>query len=441
MSLPMGCLDADSVGKSIDLVVEILSLGAGCAQARDLWTGKACRVIEPLSTGVWTLYGYHVRVETEYILEPGSSSLKFRKPCGSQSGVPLLKEICAGLGGISAGARESGFHTAVFLDWNKLACEAIHRNAGCVIQADIATRQAKIALHSVRSDQACILTAGFPCQPFSRQGDCRGFSDARAGTFQHVALATWYLQPEGLVLECVTEAEQHIEVRAVLAELAAKMGWRKHDMFLDLAAQWPCRRQRWWCVLLPADTSFSFSAWPRVEHDPRVRDVIPEWPCWPAEDVEQLLWDEHERQHFLDPQYGSDVRQLDQHGIAPTTLHSCGSPLRSCPCGCRGPLSEQRLLAAGLRGFGVFDRSSGSLRHPHPQEIGLLNGLSLKHVHGQDLRAELCLIGQIASPLQACWVFAQVRDFLCARSRLDLPPAKPPHRGSGGSQDQTSAGT
>ena len=48
-------------------------------------------------------------------------------------------------------------------------------------------------------------------------------------------------------------------------------------------------------------------------------------------------------------------------------------------------------------------------RHMTAKEMALLNGLSPETPLGDDGRLALALVGQIASPLQSCWVFAQLR--------------------------------
>ena len=408
MVLEIRALEAVSTGESVDLVLEVIDIREGFVIAREMWFNTSCRVHEVLDKGVWTLYGYLAVVTGDIILEPSATSRRFKKPQDSGAGPLHLKEICSGIGGFSLGAAETGFRTLAFLDRCGIACDTVKANGGHVISADIAHRDARVALHEVSPETSCLVTAGFPCQPFSRQGDSRGFLDERAHTLSHVLVATWFLQPEGLVLECVTEAEQHPFVRALLAELAEKFNWRQNHMVLELADVWPCRRLRWWCILVP-ESCFRFSAWPRAEVKLCIRDILGEWPTWSQEEIAQLRWDEAEASHFLDPAFGPDPRVLDLCGIAPTALHSWGSQLRACPCKCRGPLSQQRLRTAGLRGFGVPLGDLGTFRHPHPQEVGLLNGVSVKYVHLADLRAALCLVGQVASPLQACWVFAQVR--------------------------------
>ena len=65
----------------------------------------------------------------------------------------------------------------------------------------------------------------------------------------------------------------------------------------------------------------------------------------------------------------------------------------------------------GLRGVGVPSHLTKEMRHLHPQEAGLLNGLHPRHILPAEPRTALCLVGQMTSPLQALWVHAQVWDW------------------------------
>ena len=213
MVLPLQKLGDMTMGESMDIVVEVLSSTEDGTLAKDLWFGCTCRILDVLEPGVWTLYGYIVSAEAGTCLRPCTGSKKFRKPCDPKTREIYLKELCAGIGGFSAGAYELGFRTLAFLDCSDIACATISDNGGRALKADIAKRESRIALHEIDPDKACLITAGFPCQPFSRQGDGRGFLDERAHTLTHVLLAVWFLQPEGAALECVVEAERHPMVR------------------------------------------------------------------------------------------------------------------------------------------------------------------------------------------------------------------------------------
>ena len=49
------------------------------------------------------------------------------------------------------------------------------------------------------------------------------------------------------------------------------------------------------------------------------------------------------------------------------------------------------------------------MRFPHPSEAGLLKTLPPGYAHLDEPRAALCLVGQLAAPLQSLWVFANMR--------------------------------
>ena len=65
----------------------------------------------------------------------------------------------------------------------------------------------------------------------------------------------------------------------------------------------------------------------------------------------------------------------------------------------------------GLRGIGVLASHTHAPRFLHPREAGYLNTLSPCFVHLPDLRAALCLIGQIAAPAQSLWICGLLRQW------------------------------
>lgn len=68
-----------------------------------------------------------------------------------------------------------------------------------------------------------------------------------------------------------------------------------------------------------------------------------------------------------------------------------------------------------------------TMRHLHPREVGLLNGMNPKHVSNCPefhLRLELAAVGQMASPIQSNWVISQVL-FQMSQQKL-IPECKHP---------------
>ena len=107
-------------------------------------------------------------------------------------------------------------------------------------------------------------------------------------------------------------------------------------------------------------------------------------------------------------------RILQTNAAAPTFLHSYANATGPCPCLCRElSFRPERLRAARLRG--VLLRLEDGLRFLHPAEVSLLLGISPALNCGLGAREALCLLGQVASPLQSLWVFGHLQNVLHAR--------------------------
>ena len=186
-----------------------------------------------------------------------------------------------------------------------------------------------------------------------------------------------------------------------------------HQVCLELAHQCISRRSRWWCLLLPAyEVTFQLENWPVSVPVPCVGDVVPEWPVWPQAQEQDLLWDAEETAAYFNEQYGQDTRLLAADMQAATVLHSYGNPLRACPCGCRQPFAEHRLRSHGLRGCGVLSQLLPGPRYLQPRELCLLNTVLLDIPLEVSMREALCLIGQLAAPMQSLWIGAQLQRWI-----------------------------
>ena len=190
---------------------------------------------------------------------------------------------------------------------------------------------------------------------------------------------------------------------------AATAGLVLQHTVLELADQWASRRRSWWAVLSLAGTEqFQLRPWPALATPTKVQDVIPEWPAWPKAIEAALLWDAKERETIEDPAFASASHVLVASDPAPPALHSWGCTFRPCPCGCRPYAISQACLKPEHRGPGVPSTVVDGLRYLHPAEVGLLNSLPPLFHHHPDPRTALCLVGQLAAPLQALWIWAQV---------------------------------
>ena len=196
----------------------------------------------------------------------------------------------------------------------------------------------------------------------------------------------------------------------LLQTFARHVGLCMSSVILELGDQWASKRRRWWAALVPADLpDLDLRPWTCSADFRKICQVMPVWPQWPAEEERALRWTEHEKECYSDPRFGTDARRLDVQGQAPTALHSYGNALTACPCGCRSAgFSLERLLQGGLRGFGVWSLSLQDVRFPHPNELAVLNTLPPSYKLPKAPRSALCLIGQVAAPLQMVWIQAQV---------------------------------
>ena len=204
------------------------------------------------------------------------------------------------------------------------------------------------------------------------------------------------------------------DVQQLLDAFANEANMHLSRLVFDLRDQWPVRRRRFWCLLLTQDVpALSLSPWPRCSLHQTLGDVLPFDALWPYEHEMDLLWDQQELNVFVDKTYGSDLRILLPHLQAPTMLHSWANLLRACPCGCRTrPMSLGRLLRGGARGFGIYSALLSQVRHLHPEEGALLCTLPLHYRFTCSPRSALCLMGQIAAPLQVHWLQAQLMAHL-----------------------------
>ena len=106
--------------------------------------------------------------------------------------------LFSGCGGIDLGFKQAGFETVFANDIDVDACETYSKNIGDIYCGDI--REIKIPKLANRPD---VLTAGFPCQPFSNAGSRRGVSDERGNLYQTAIDFVKKLRPKSIVFENV----------------------------------------------------------------------------------------------------------------------------------------------------------------------------------------------------------------------------------------------
>jgi DNA (cytosine-5)-methyltransferase 1 len=136
-------------------------------------------------------------------------------------------ELFAGIGGFRIAADRCGFQTVWANDKNPKACAVYRDRFGpdSIVEGDIHSLAHTVPAHD-------LLTAGFPCQPFSSAGKKNGTRDPRGTLFQVIVDVLRVHRPAWFVLENVKrlltmERGAHFDtIMSSLTGLGYKVEWR-----------------------------------------------------------------------------------------------------------------------------------------------------------------------------------------------------------------------
>lgn len=392
------------------------------------------------------IYGQHFRLQGE--LEEGTVTVSiinakvdhFRHPilsvdssatvlCHRQkttADLTNLVETCVGLGGLGHGAEYAGWKVVCRNDIQPKFCSWLRQQQGPpVVEGSILHMNTIIDIHKC-APNAGSMAWGFACQPFSALGDQRHEQDERSKTLPFGLYAAWLLQVEFVVLECVPQGGSSSFVQACLDHHCSMTKGARSETLLELGNVWVSRRRRWWTILTKgAFGKVQLTPLPHVQPAPAFHQVLSGFMQLPKEAMDQLQLTPNEYQAFQTYGKGLNSQLVDPQEQVGTALHSWGNQVEPCACGCRGPLSHHRLTKGGLYGALCFsqDHTDASvLRHLGPQELAILIGMPMTVQPQDNQRLLLAGLGQIASPIQAVWVFAHLREFL--EDRRYIAPGK-----------------
>lgn len=108
-----------------------------------------------------------------------------------------LVSMFSGCGGMDLGFIQSGYDVVWANDFDVDACDTYQKNIGNIICGDIT----KIPVPNISNVD--VLTAGFPCQPFSNAGSRKGTSDPRGQLYKQTFKFIEKLNPKAVVFENV----------------------------------------------------------------------------------------------------------------------------------------------------------------------------------------------------------------------------------------------
>lgn len=108
-----------------------------------------------------------------------------------------MVSMFSGCGGMDLGFLQSGYDIVWANDIDEDACETYRHNIGEIIHGDIT----QLEVPDIKDVD--VLTAGFPCQPFSNAGSRKGTSDPRGMLYQQTFKFIQKLSPKVVVFENV----------------------------------------------------------------------------------------------------------------------------------------------------------------------------------------------------------------------------------------------
>lgn len=121
--------------------------------------------------------------------------------------ISLIKvgSLFSGIGGIELGFEQAGFNTIWANEIDKDACITYRYNFPEVKLYEEDIRKLEVS----KLEYVDVLTAGFPCQPFSVCGNKKGFNDERGNLFFEIMRVVDEIHPPIIFLENVANLTEH----------------------------------------------------------------------------------------------------------------------------------------------------------------------------------------------------------------------------------------
>ena len=222
-------------------------------------------------------------------------------------------DLFCGIGGFRLAMKRNNVKCVFSSDNDKFAQQTYEANFHEIPTGDIKAVEAKDIPHFD------ILTAGFPCQPFSYAGEKQGFNDEVRGTlFFDVCRILEYHKPPMVFLENVKGLKSHDKGKTLQTVLDSlrKLGYYPHWSILSsLDYGLPQKRERWYCVAFRSDVDFE---WPKpIGGHPVLRDIVDINDHNPSLDISKFELDRIDY-HFAKAKPGDRI-QHDNSKYKPNT--------------------------------------------------------------------------------------------------------------------------
>eukprot|EP00438_Fugacium_kawagutii_P018203 Skav230725 [mRNA] locus=scaffold401:87585:92222:- [translate_table: standard] len=372
-----------------------------------------CDASLPLHDGAYALFhGEFQRINGKHWIKATAQTVVLPVPKPSVEGLHRIVEGCAGLAVVDQGYKACGAQILAHVESNSHYCGWLKKHgAQSVIHGNVARMQTVEETLKV-VQQSHTLSGGFSCQPFSVLGDQQQQHDPRSESLPGLLRMAHYLGSVAIVLECTKEAMSSQWVKDCIRQFTDATGYRCTENVLHLQHTWPSLRTRWWAILSHPELGQPYIPdMPAHRFLPTISHLIPHMMRLGGDDLQQLQLDDQELKLFDTYKGGIHKSCINPFKAMPTATHSWGSQGSACFCGCRDRgFSHRRLQDRGLYAALIINQPDETVRHPHPQEIALLNGLEPSHFDAHEqLRLQLSGAGQMASPLQGAWVLSNLQ--------------------------------
>jgi len=189
-------------------------------------------------------------------------------------------DLFAGIGGFHQALHEAGGKCVFSSEWDSHAKETYFENYGLVPFGDITKFTESVdggALFDKSIPEHDILTAGFPCQPFSQAGKQLGFNDARGTLFFEILKIGKRLRPSIMILENVKRLKTHDNGRTfqVIVNALHEIGYKVYAKVLrafDYGL--PQNRERIFIVAFREPVHFEFPPPPQDRLIHQIGDIL-----------------------------------------------------------------------------------------------------------------------------------------------------------------------
>lgn len=191
-------------------------------------------------------------------------------------------ELFAGIGGFRIAFQNVGGTCLFASEWDKYAAKTYEANFQHKPEVFLKSDITKISANDIPDHD--ILTAGFPCQPFSiagvtknnALGNAHGFEHATQGTlFFDVARIIQAKRPRAFLLENVKNLMRHDAGRTyetILNTLEDELGYQVYPELLDARSLVPQHRERIYLIGFRDPVSFELPKLPDLK--PRFKKVL-----------------------------------------------------------------------------------------------------------------------------------------------------------------------